>query len=50
MKAISTPPAKVTLVPPGEPPTLAPGAAAVLLRILRDDHRRNAGASQREAA
>ncbi len=49
MPANSSPPV-IEIIPSGGTPNLAPGAAVVLLRILRSEHERLAGQQRREAA
>jgi hypothetical protein len=49
MPANSLPPV-IEIVPSGRTPNLTPGAAAVLLQILRKEHERIAAEPRREAA
>jgi hypothetical protein len=49
MSTSSSPP-EIEFVPAGGPPKVGPGAAVVLLRILRSEHERIAGQQRREAA
>jgi hypothetical protein len=48
--ASNQPPMAITVLHDPDPPQLTPGAAVVLLRILRTEQERVAGQQRREAA